>query len=327
MEQKIVMVLRYIVKYFPLLNIRLSHPALILFFVLHISSCKLTAQRISEENGVYTLTKGDLSFSVSSETGGRIVSFKRAGHELLTTEKIHPIYYGATLWPSPQRFFWPPSSILDKEPYSVEINGNTLRLTSKQDSIKGFRFIKEFTISEKDTAILTNYTIENISDTIQSVAAWDVARVSGGITFFPVKDKELEGLNSNLEFVSEEDGVIWYTFSENPTKRGQKLFATTSEGWLAHLQDNLLFIKVFPMTEVDDLPVLHGEVEIFLSPNSSYVELESHDKYTRLQKGESLSYRQKWFLNFLSEDKLDKKELLMIVREQLNNIENRKYDR
>lgn len=291
-----------------------------LILLFHLLSGEVMAQRINEKEGIFCLIEGDMSFSVSAKTGGRIVSFKRAEQELLTTGEIHPLYYGATLWPSPQRFFWPPSPILDTEPYHAEVKGNTLRLTSERDSLKNFRFIKEFSISKKDTAIIINYIIENISDSVQSVAAWNVVRVLGGITFFSIKDRQLNNLQSNLEYTSEEDGILWYEYAENATKRGQKLFATTEESWLAHQQGNLLFIKDFPSTGVKDLPVLHGEVEIFLSPNSSYVELESHGKYTRLKKGESLSYLQKWSLIYLPEDaKTSKRELTKIVREHLNN--------
>ena len=44
------------------------------------------------------------------------------------------------------------------------------------------------------------------------------------------------------------------------------------------------------------LPALQGEVEIFLAPNSLYVELENHGKLTLLEPGEFLTYQQKWFL-------------------------------
>ena len=267
----------------------------ILLLVLCLLPSSINAQEISEVNGVYTLKTGDLLFSVSAPEGGRIISFQRSGEELLISNDIHPNYYGATLWPSPQRRFWPPSPTLDHKPYQVEITGNTLRLISDRDSLTGFRFTKEFSISFCDTAILINYTIENQTDSIQHVAAWDVARVAGGTTFFPVKDLSLKDLPSNLEHTCK-DGVLWYQYSPEITKRGKKLFATTSEGWLAHQQGNLLFIKKFPMTVINKLPFRQGEVEIFLSPNSHYIELENHGAYTTLQAGESLNYRQKWYL-------------------------------
>ncbi|MDR1808924.1 MAG: DUF4380 domain-containing protein [Prevotella sp.] len=272
---------------------------------------------ITRTGEVYTLKKGDLSFSVSADKGGRIVSFKRGGCEILTQESVHPNYYGATLWTSPQKYFWPPSPVLDKSPYTVEIARNTLRLTSKNDTLTGLRFIKEFSISESDTSIVIHYIIENISDTVRQAAAWDVVRVLGGLSFFPLKDRMLPNLSSDLEAVSEENGLLWYDYSPLPVSKGQKLFATTSEGWLAHRQGGLLFIKRFPEVSVSDLPEMQGEAEIFLAPQSLYVELENHSACTRLEKGRSLSYRQQWHLLSLPENGTPTKEELA---EKVRNI-------
>jgi hypothetical protein len=263
------------------------------------ASCSVA--RITRTADIYTLEKGDLSFSVSAEKGGRIVSFKRGGCEILTQESVHPDYYGAVLWVSPQQYFWPPSPVLDKASYKAEMVRNTLRLTSENDSLTGLRFIKEFSISESDTSVIIQYTVENISGTVRRAAAWDVARVSGGTSFFPLKDTVLPHLSSGLQHVSEENGIMWYDYSPQPAAKGQKLFATTSEGWLAHRQGRLLFIKRFPMVDAGDLPVMQGEVEIFLAPKNRYVELENHSAYTRLEKGQVLKYRQQWYLLALPE--------------------------
>jgi hypothetical protein len=139
----------------------------------------------------------------------------------------------------------------------------------------------------------------------------------GGQSFFPLKDKNLPGLTSNLQHVSEENGLTWYDYDDSTTQvgRGQKLFATTSEGWLAHRYGQLLFIKTFPKVDVGDLPLMQGEIEIFLAPNSLYVELENHSAYTRLEKGQSLSYRQQWRLLALPETHtLSKDDLVEKVR-------------
>lgn len=267
----------------------------ILFFISYMPLCYAEDEEISETDGVYTLSKGNLSLSVSASEGGRIISFRRAEKEMLLQKNIHSKYYGSTLWLSPQRMFWPPSDILDSYPYRTEIDGETLRMVSEKDTVTGFRIMKEFTIS-KDTSIMINYIIENISDTTQSVAPWDVTRVNGGITFFPLKDIELNGLNPDLDHVLIKDDILCYTYSKDSIERGQKLFAITKNGSLAHYYNNLLFIKKFPEVNKKDLPELQGEVEIFLAPNSLYVELENHGKYTKLKKGELLEYRQQWYL-------------------------------
>ncbi|GHU69217.1 hypothetical protein FACS189413_07720 [Bacteroidia bacterium] len=256
--------------------------------------------------------------SISAEKGGRIVSFQRGGEEILLPDDGKSNYYGAVLWISPQRDYWPPSPVLDKTPYHAEIKRNTLRLVSAGDSLIGVRFIKEFSISERDTAVQIRYIIENISDSARSVAAWEVSRVRGGVSFFPLKTKNLPDLESGLEHLSESDGILWYDYANDSTRRGQKLFAQTSEGWLAHQYRNLLFVKTFPRTKIEDLPVLQGEVEIFLSPDASYLELENHGAYTRLECGQSLVYDEKWFLWRFPENRMpERKKWPAFVRKLL----------
>lgn len=292
-----------------------------LFSITILTSCSDAATQVVEEgNGIYTLRKKDLSLTVSAASGGKIISLRRGEREILLQEEVNPRYYGAVLWPSPQRYFWPPSPALDSESYNVEIYDGKIRLTSRKDSLTGFRFIKEFSVTGKNEAIEINYTIENITDTARRVAAWDVTRVQGGITFFPLKDMDLDKLSSNLDHTHVENGILWYKYAQDSIKRGQKLFATTNGGWLAHQYDDILLIKTFPMVEPGELPLLQGEVEIFLAPNSAYVELENHGKYTLLEKGESLIYRQKWFLVDLGKNTAnDEKQLLNTVEGHIYN--------
>lgn len=251
--------------------------------------------RTTEADGVYTLTQGDLSISVSTRAGGKVTSLKRDGKEMLVQPDVHPKYYGAVLWASPQRDYWPPSPTLDNGHYQVETLDNGIRLTSEKDTLTGLRFTKEFALTP-DTTIHVRYTIENVCREVKCVAAWDVMRVHGGVTFFPFKDMDLEGLASDLAHTSTENGILWYDYVQEPLSRGQKLFATTQSGWLAHYHKGLLLVKHFPLIDKEDLPPLQGEVEIFVAPNGSYVELENHGRYTELHPGQSIHYQEEWEL-------------------------------
>ena len=68
-----------------------------------IPSYALKCDQVIKEtaNGVYTLSKGELSLSVSALHGGKIISFKRGNKEMLLQDTVHPKYYGASLWQSP----------------------------------------------------------------------------------------------------------------------------------------------------------------------------------------------------------------------------------
>lgn len=272
---------------------------------------------IVRNGDVYTLTLADLSFSVSASIGGRIISFQRGGHEILSTSIVHSVYYGSTLWLSPQSDYWPQYPSIDKLPYKANILRNKLRLTSITDSINGIRVIKEFTFSLKDTAILINYIIKNISNKAKQLAPWDVTRVAGGLSFFPVGEVDA-GNTSNVKNTSEKNGILWFAFVPDALAEKQKLYSTNRAGWIAHCYKNLLFVKCFPNIPPPDAPPGQGETEIFVAPSGSYIELENHGSYKTLLPKRSLKYSEKWFL-FNSQDFLKKDKALLIQRiEKLN---------
>lgn len=267
--------------------------------------------------GIYTLSVGDNTLSVSSRQGGRILSFTRNGREILLPFSVHKENYGATLWPSPQsEWGWPPYPVLDSEAYEGGMNPKgSLILMSRPDTASGFRFQKKFTPCRTDTSFLLEYTIVNVSPNEKKVAAWDVCRTKGGVSFFPVGENvDLPG--STLKNASVSEGILWYRFNKDSIPEPQKLFSTAQGGWLAHLMGDLLFIKNFPDTKVSDLPPGQGEVEIFAQKGGSYIELENHGPYTVLKPGEHLTYTEKWYLRKVNS--ASSSELVDIVKSIVN---------
>ncbi|MBX9186702.1 DUF4380 domain-containing protein [Bacteroides sp. K03] len=261
---------------------------------------------------VYTLSLGDLSFSVSAETGGRIVSFRRGESELLTTDAVNPVYYGATFWLSPQANYWPPCPAIDKLPYEVRIDEEKLSMTSQIDNTN-ICITKEFSISVADTSIYINYKIKNTSDKIRKLAPWDVSRVSGGLSFFPIGEKDDQINKPGIPTTYIENGILWFPFVKEENMPAQKLFSTAKEGWMAHYYKNILFVKCFPDIQVKDTPPGQGEVEFFIAPDGKYIELENHGEYISLAPNQSIEYNQKWFLIPTGYGKT-KEDLLFIIR-------------
>ena len=272
---------------------------------------------ISRTGNVYTLSLGDLSFSVSSEVGGRIVSFRRGEYELLTTDAINPVYYGSTFWLSPQADYWPPYPTIDKLPYKVRIDEEKLSITSLIDD-RNICITKEFSISVADTSIYINYKIKNTSDETRKLAPWDVSRVLGGLSFFPVGEKDDKINKPDIPTAYIENGILWFPFVKEENGIAQKLFSTAKGGWIAHYYQNVLFVKFFPDIQAEDIPPGQGEVEIFIAPGGRYIELENHGKYISLAPNQTVEYIQKWFLIPAGYGK-DKKDLLSII-ENLNKI-------
>lgn len=271
------------------------HAVLILFSLLFVC-VTVTAMTKCEDKDVYTLSVGDNTISISAQIGGRIVSYTCKGKELLLPSSVHDVNYGATLWPSPQsNWGWPPYAILDTDPYQASFDGEVLTLKSEPDPASGYLFEKRFSVSLADSAVNIEYSIRNISRQEKQVAAWDVCRTTGGLSFFPVgEDTKLPA--SSLKGISVEDGILWYNSNKELLPEAQKLFSTASEGWLAHFTNGLLFVKKFPDTKITELAPEQGEIEIFAQKEGLYIELENHGPYTILKPDENLTYREKWYL-------------------------------
>ncbi|WP_169818808.1 DUF4380 domain-containing protein [Niabella ginsenosidivorans] len=255
-----------------------------------------------------SLCFGDLVFTVAPQKGGRILSFKKAGKEVLASDTVHPLYYGATLWLSPQSAYWPQYSVMDLLPYQLESTSKSIRLTSPVD--QGIQVIKEFSVSKADTSIAICYTIRNASGPSKKLAPWEVTRVLGGCSFFPVGAPGVSA-QSDISGTVTENGILWLPPTGAGNKKGQKLFSGIKEGWIAHYYNGLLLVKCFPEVPQKDLPPGQGAAEIYVAPMGRYRELENHGKYSNVQPGQYLQYHEKWLLRNVGHQ--TKETLLSIV--------------
>jgi hypothetical protein len=236
-----------------------------------------------------------------SAGGGRIISYKCNEQEILTQALEHE-NYGSTFWTAPQsEWNWPPFDVLDNQEYHVEQEGNLLKMTSNPDPKSGFQMIKTWKVTGRQN-IEIEYRIKNISVKPKSVGAWEVTRVPcGGLAFFPDGGTG-KVPESNLKPDLRKEGINWISINKVPIQGYQKLFSTAKEGWLAYALNGLLFIKQFPDTKPENYSPRQGEVEIYINKDKIYIELENHGEYQLLQPGESLSYKEKWFLMSLPEN-------------------------
>lgn len=268
---------------------------------------------------IFEITAGNSVMKISAN-GARIVSFKLGKNEMITQIKEHEIF-GSTFWPAPQSDWgWPPYNTLDNQEYEVEKNGDTLKFTSKPDSISGLQFQKTFS-AKNNKYINIKYLIRNISAKTKKVGPWEVTRVPcGGLAFFP-KGEKVKVPKSSLTHNLPKYGINWVPLQNKPTIENQKSFSSAHEGWLAYSLKNTLFIKQFLDTKPDEYSPNQGEVEIYANKERSYAELENHGKYTILQPGESFSYVVVWSLAHTPKSIITleaNEKLLAFARKQLN---------
>lgn len=294
----------------------------LLFLLVDIASAKTNFGDGSQEK-IFELKAGKSIMKISAN-GGRIISYKYGEKEILTQASEHE-NFGSTLWTAPQSDWgWPPFDVLDNQEYKVIQKKKYLKMTSVPDPKSGFQMIKTWKVIGKQS-IQIEYQIKNISDQPISVGAWDVSRVPcGGLAFFP-DGGEGKVPESSLNIDLQKEGINWVSIDKKPISNHQKLFSTAKEGWLAYSLNGLLFIKQFPDTKPENYSPQQGEVEIYINKEKSYTELENHGPYQLLQPGESLNYKENWFLIPIPEKiKTDvgNQELCDLVRTKINEIMN-----
>ncbi|GLY36089.1 hypothetical protein Amsp01_021130 [Amycolatopsis sp. NBRC 101858] len=149
------------------------------------------------------LDRGDLRLGLVPELGGRLLSVRHRGVELLwrNTDLLDDYlrgeyapnsgqmgdwvnYGGDKTWPAPQGWEgpdqWPgpPGPVLDSGPYSVATDGDTVTMTSAPDPRTGLRFTRAITLL--DDGYRLDLRAENVSSRPVRWALWNVTQLPGG---------------------------------------------------------------------------------------------------------------------------------------------------
>jgi hypothetical protein len=249
-----------------------------------------------ERSGRYWLELEDTFFECDPELGGRITAFGLDGDNLLAGPDIHPHNHGSTFWSSPQSDWgWPPPAELDRAPFRARVAGATVELTSRPSARLGLRFLKRFRLERESRAMVLQYFIENTASEARYAAPWEVSRVHpGGLTFFPGERAVWRSVTScSPPLTRTAAGATWFAHDPGSFEGEHKLLADGSQGWIAHLAGDALFIKVFPgLAEAEQAPGEAG-IEIFAGP--LYVEIEQQGAFVRLDAGKILGWTVRWY--------------------------------
>lgn len=277
-----------------------SLPMLIIAMACQLDKEATPVKPVDKGNGIYAFKVFNLDFMVDAKSGGKISSFKLNDKEFLSGKKINADNWGSAFWTSPQSAWgWPPSEELDKKAYKGEIVDNAVVFTSEKDSKLGYVVKKEFSANPKDTSIIIKYTIINNSNNTQSVSPWEITRVPpGGLTFFPSGKGENEGNLAPL--MKESNGMTWFPYQKELIPSGhEKLMCDGSEGWMAQVSNEMIFIKKWADVPLEKNAPGEGEVEIYANPDKSYIEIEPQGPYTSLAPNATLEWEVKWYLRSL----------------------------
>lgn len=297
------------------------------------SSLNGKSQAINVES--ITLSNSAVSVVVDTETGGRISSLSVDGRELLyaspqvqqTTDN-----WGSTFWLSPQSLWgWPPVEEHDSRPYTVTaLDKNSVTLTSQSGA--GSRIVKRITVEGQNSSssqsdqeqrqVFLNYTIQAEKD-FSEVAAWEITRViRSGLIVLPARQSSVNQSMGEVAYThqGQEDDVLWIKLNPDEQPPEGKMTANGREGWLAWINQGLLYAKVYPPVDLDDMATGEGDLEVYLSGNHPYVELEVQSAAQTLPAGEQLSWKVNWLIRRVPKDldvSVGNEELLVWIRKQV----------
>ncbi len=297
--------------------------ALFVFFAASAAKV-ITPQPESEGSSIYKMGWGNVVVKIDAQNGGRIVSFQvddstntsplksfKTAWEILN-QAADINQFGSTFWPSPQApWSWPPLPVLDNNPYTVNIEGNTITMTSGLETKNSYRLrvTKKFQIIPADTSLVINYKITNENTTAQSWAPWEVTRVasmnpttsgaSNGITIFKKGEGSITKplYENNPSRFTQNYGNYWYKYTDNIGTSGGEKMMCDGVGWLAHIPSskNRILIKRFDNVPLDGVAPGESEIQIYTAQNNAYTELENQGAYQSIDPGASITYTVRWY--------------------------------
>ncbi|WP_288132307.1 DUF4380 domain-containing protein [Microbulbifer sp.] len=268
------------------------------------------------------LVKGPLSIAVSPQYGGRITGLSLNGRNLLTQNATDGNNFGSTFWLSPQSLWnWPPVAAHDSAPYRITAqDAHTLSMQGPTGA--GARVGKSISMLTGNRARV-KYRIEAEQD-FDEIAAWEITRVpSRGLAFAPVKMETVQTVRGSMQYLQDAAGVLWLPMDKRAQHKEGKIIANGSEGWLAYAVDGLLYLKVYPKIEAEEMATGEGDIELYLSGVKPYLELEVQSAAQVLTRDEVLDWSVEWLLLPIPDDvevRSGSRSLLDFAREQVSAL-------
>lgn len=255
-------------------------------------SVLLAATASAAENDTIRLSKDSLTLALDPGYGGRITELWYGDRDLLAVAEPGENSFGSTFWLSPQTLWdWPPIPEHDTAPYTVSVQ-KTDAATVTSAFGAGARVSKTVTLNSGHSATV-HYRIDAERD-FPEVAAWEITRVPNrGLAFAPVTTDSVKTVRGRVAYELA-NGALWLPMADGAPLVEGKVVANGTEGWLAYASDGLLYLKVYPTVAPRAMATGEGDIELYLSGELPFLELEVQSAARHLNRGEALDWSVEW---------------------------------
>lgn len=238
-------------------------------------------------------------------------------------------YGGYKVWPTPQKRWlvdgseWPPPPNLDFGVYeasilSASLDSSTIHLRGPVETLsrwrtRNIRLERRLTIFEGSSRVRVEQTILNEGD---SEVRWGVIGVTQCMVnhpseedwenfwvYFPIKKKSKFGAKGFCVLIGERDDPQWKPDIREGIAAVQHMHRNTfgvadsDGGWMAYVdeRDGYLFAKRFTYFEGEVYPDSGASVEVYVSDDLPYLEVEVASPLVDLPPGGSYTFDEDWY--------------------------------
>ncbi len=266
-----------------------------------------------------------LAITIDPSVGGRISSLSYKDRQLLFSkqEAQDSNNWGSTFWLSPQKLWgWPPIKQHDSAPYQVsEMHEDSITLVS--DWAMGARVKKRMSIDAEYGNVLQMDYLIDANESFEELAGWEITRVPRrGLVFYPASESSLDVVMGAVSYRHNAE-VVWFDLKPDVKPPEGKINANGGEGWLAWVEDDLLYLKLYQPVAAEQMASGEGDVEVYFSPRLDYIELEVQSAAQALERGDQLQWRVTWLVEEVPSDisiAVGSKPLLAWVRHQAQQL-------
>ncbi len=268
------------------------------------------------------LSKGKLSLMIAPDIGGRIISLKYDGEEVLFVDEAKagqrinlagdvdlikikrslgfPIWGGDKTWVSPQSNWLEgaPPLDLDSGQYELILKENYIEMISPVDRETGMQIIREVSLTESNQIVL-NQTLLNKGEDDSYFGLWNVTQMLHPFDlYFPAKRSTVYGdqrFPASKKHLLTQEGE-WVKIACDKMlefKFGAKIEPGIAVALRHHEDSTLALVKRFDVDPQAKYPENHN-IEIYNSGQWNYFELEVLGPLVELAPGEKTTHAQVW---------------------------------